>query len=78
MTLGTFPPLSLSFFFGFAQWSSFFPLLLSGYYESRTIQESLDIGWNLMRIFPQEMLKRIPQKILAQFYQRDAQQQSAQ
>jgi len=41
-----------------------------GYYESRTIQESLDIGWTLMRIFPQEMLKRIPQKILAQFYQR--------
>jgi len=41
-----------------------------GYYESRTIQESLDIGWSLLRIFPQEMLKRIPQKILAQFYQR--------
>jgi len=46
-----------------------------GYYEARTIQESLDIGWNLMRIFPQEMLKRIPEKILAQFYQRDAQRE---
>jgi V-type H+-transporting ATPase subunit B len=43
-----------------------------GYYESRTIQESLDIGWQLMRIFPQEMLKRIPQKTLAEFYQREA------
>lgn len=41
-----------------------------GYYESRTIQESLDIGWSLMRIFPQEMLKRIPKKIIDQFYQR--------
>ena len=43
-----------------------------GYYEARTIQESLDIGWQLMRIFPQELLKRIPQKTLAEFYQREA------
>ena len=62
-----------------ALFSPVFPPLPSpaGYYEARTIQESLDIGWNLMRIFPQEMLKRIPQKILAQFYQRDAQQTAA-
>lgn len=43
-----------------------------GVYEARTIQESLDIGWSLMRIFPQEMLKRIPKKVLDEFYQRTA------
>lgn len=32
--------------------------------------ESLDIGWNLLRIFPKEMLKRIPAKTLAEYYQR--------
>jgi vacuolar-type H+-ATPase subunit B/Vma2 len=25
-------------------------------YESRTIQESLDIAWNLLRIYPKELL----------------------
>jgi len=43
-----------------------------GYYEARTIQESLDIGWQLMRIFPRELLKRIPEKTLDEFYQREA------
>ncbi len=32
--------------------------------------ESLDIGWQLLRIFPKEMLKRIPQSTLAEFYPR--------
>ncbi|CAD5213228.1 unnamed protein product [Bursaphelenchus xylophilus] len=31
-----------------------------GNYENRTVFESLDIGWQLLRIFPREMLKRIP------------------
>ena len=35
-----------------------------GYYEARTIQESLDIGWQLLRIFPSDLLKRIPAKII--------------
>jgi len=43
-----------------------------GHYENRTIQETLDIGWQLLRIFPKEMLKRIPQSTLAEFYPRDA------
>jgi len=43
-----------------------------GYYEARTIQESLDIGWQLMRIFPKELLKRIPVKVLDEFYLREA------
>ncbi|XP_065827644.1 V-type proton ATPase subunit B [Oscarella lobularis] len=43
-----------------------------GIYENRTVFESLDIGWSLLRIFPKEMLKRIPQNTLAEFYPRDA------
>jgi V-type H+-transporting ATPase subunit B len=35
-----------------------------GNYENRTVFESLDIGWQLLRIFPREMLKRIPAKTL--------------
>jgi V-type H+-transporting ATPase subunit B len=41
-------------------------------YESRTIYESLDQAWSLLRIYPKELLNRIPAKILAEFYQRSA------
>jgi V-type H+-transporting ATPase subunit B len=43
-----------------------------GMYENRTIFDSLDLGWQLLRLFPKEMLKRISPKILDQFYARDA------
>lgn len=43
-----------------------------GAYENRTIFDSLDIGWQLLRIFPKEMLKRIPQSVLADYYARDS------
>ncbi|KAG0646156.1 V-type proton ATPase subunit B [Hyphodiscus hymeniophilus] len=43
-----------------------------GAYESRTIYESLDLAWSLLRIYPKELLNRIPQKVLAEFYQRSA------
>lgn len=43
-----------------------------GPYENRTIFESLDIGWQLLRIFPKELLKRIPESILAEYYPREA------
>uniref|UniRef100_A0A671RLN2 Vacuolar proton pump subunit B n=1 Tax=Sinocyclocheilus anshuiensis TaxID=1608454 RepID=A0A671RLN2_9TELE len=39
-----------------------------GAYENRTVFETLDIGWQLLRIFPKEMLKRIPQSTLAECY----------
>ncbi len=45
---------------------------LLGVYENRSIFESLEIGWQLLRIFPKEMLKRIPQKVLDEYYARDA------
>ncbi|KAI3362497.1 hypothetical protein L3Q82_012789 [Scortum barcoo] len=46
--------------------------IAQGAYENRSVFETLDIGWQLMRIFPKEMLKRIPQSTLAEFYPREA------
>ena len=39
-------------------------------YESRTIFESLDLAWGLLRIYPKELLNRIPKKVIDEFYQR--------
>ena len=39
-------------------------------YESRTIHESIDLAWSLLRIYPKELLNRIPKKVLDEFYQR--------
>jgi V-type H+-transporting ATPase subunit B len=41
-----------------------------GAYESRTIFESLDLAWSLLRIYPKELLNRIPKKVLDEYYQR--------
>lgn len=41
-----------------------------GAYEARSIFESLDIAWDLLRIFPKESLNRISPKILQEFYSR--------
>ncbi|XP_044284865.1 V-type proton ATPase subunit B, kidney isoform [Varanus komodoensis] len=46
--------------------------IAQGAYENRTVFESLDIGWQLLRIFPKELLKRIPENILAEYYPREA------
>ncbi|CAF3449358.1 unnamed protein product [Fusarium graminearum] len=43
-----------------------------GQYESRSIYESLDLAWSLLRIYPKELLNRIPAKVLNEFYQRAA------
>ena len=43
----------------------------SGPYENRSIFESLDLGWQLLRTFPRHLLKRIPDDVLAEFYPRD-------
>lgn len=40
--------------------------------ENRTIFESLDLAWSLLRIFPREQLNRIPKKVLDEFYSRKA------
>ena len=43
----------------------------AGPYENRSIFESLDLGWQLLRTFPRHLLKRIPDHVLAEFYPRD-------
>ncbi|THH08882.1 hypothetical protein EW145_g2407 [Phellinidium pouzarii] len=47
-----------------------------GAYESRTIFESLDLAWSLLRIFPKEQLNRISPKIIAEYYQRRPQKKA--
>jgi len=41
-----------------------------GAYERRDIYTSLDMAWDLLRIFPVQMLRRIPEKILQEYYHR--------
>merc|ERR1712039_197479 len=48
-----------------------------GAYENRDIFTSLDIAWTLLRIFPQELLKKIPQKVKEQYYDRETEIQKA-
>lgn len=45
-------------------------MFFKGAYESRSIFESLDLAWSLLRIFPKEQLNRINPKIIAEFYGR--------
>ncbi|XP_040191460.1 V-type proton ATPase subunit B, kidney isoform [Rana temporaria] len=52
--------------------------IAQGAYENRTIFESLDIGWQLLRIFPKELLKRIPEAMLSEFYPRESRAQAGQ
>jgi len=47
--------------------------LTQGFEETRTIFNSLDIAWKLLRIFPKEMLTRIQDKIKTQYYDRKLQ-----
>jgi V-type H+-transporting ATPase subunit B len=42
-----------------------------GLYENRTIFQSLDLAWSLLRMFPREMLRRITTKTLDEFYDRE-------
>merc|ERR1711915_750830 len=51
--------------------------LAQGPYENRDIFTSLDIAWGLLRIFPPELLKKIPQKLKDQFYARDKEVEKA-
>jgi len=45
--------------------------LSQGYYEARDVYQSLEVGWSLLRLFPKEMLKRIPEKMIAKYYHRE-------
>ncbi|CAK0785032.1 hypothetical protein CVIRNUC_008237 [Coccomyxa viridis] len=43
-----------------------------GAYESRSIFDSLDIAWGLLRIFPRELLRRITAKTLDVYYDKES------
>merc|ERR1711871_1568456 len=45
--------------------------LNQGPYENRDVFTSLDIAWELLRIFPEDLLKKIPKKVKDEFYPRD-------
>merc|ERR1712130_152373 len=51
--------------------------LAQGPYENRDVFTSLDIAWTLLRIFPQELLKKIPQKVKDVYYDRESEIQKA-
>ena len=59
---GTPPPGQVSFLHG--------TNVFQGAYESRTIFDSLDLAWSLLRIFPKELLNRVSPKIIDEFYAR--------
>ena len=39
-----------------------------GYFTDRTIEETLNIGWELLRMLPRSELKRINDKMLDKYY----------
>jgi V/A-type H+-transporting ATPase subunit B len=41
-----------------------------GYRADRSIEETLDLGWELLRIFPRSELKRINDSILDEYYEK--------
>ncbi|KAK0947974.1 Vacuolar ATP synthase subunit B [Friedmanniomyces endolithicus] len=44
--------------------------IAQGAYEKRSIYDGLDQAWELLRIYPKELLNRIPKKVLDKYYQR--------
>jgi len=44
--------------------------IAQGSYQSRSVFESLDLAWSLLRAFPKELLKKIPKKTLDKYYAR--------
>ena len=44
--------------------------IAQGAYEKRSIFDGLDQAWELLRIYPRELLNRIPKKTLDQWYAR--------
>nr|WCZ58516.1 vacuolar H(+)-ATPase catalytic subunit B [Andalucia godoyi] len=46
--------------------------LSQSFYEARNVFQSLDLAWSLLRIFPKEMLTRIPADLKAEFYDKKA------
>lgn len=45
--------------------------LSQGMHENRTIEETLDLGWELLKLLPKSELDRIPDEILGKYYPKD-------
>ena len=45
---------------------------VQGAYEARSIFDSLEIAWSLLRIFPRELLRRVTAKTLDMYYDRES------
>lgn len=43
-----------------------------GFYENRTIEETLDLGWKLLSILPSQELKRIRPKYIDKYYPKES------
>lgn len=43
--------------------------LAQGFYETRDVFQTLDLAWQLLRIFPRHMLNKIPDGLISEFYQ---------
>ena len=43
-----------------------------GYTENRTIEETLDLGWELLSMLPREQLDRVDEEMLDQHYKGDS------
>ena len=42
-----------------------------GFYESRTIEQTLDLGWKLLSILPKSEMKRIKPELVEKYYPKD-------
>merc|ERR1712113_1245506 len=51
--------------------------LRQGPYERRDVFESLDMAWDMLRLFPPRMLKKIKKEMLDDFYKRRPKKKSA-
>ena len=45
--------------------------LNQGFEANRSIEETLDLGWNLLSVLPRNALDRVDDKVLDQFYDHD-------
>ena len=45
-------------------------LLTQGYHERRTVEEGLDLGWDIISILPREELVRVKEEDLAKYYKK--------
>lgn len=45
--------------------------IMQGVYENRSIEQTLDLGWELLKLIPETELKRIPPEIKAEFFKRE-------